>query len=73
MSITITTDVFCDICGTWTFGDVGPKPKIQEARQVARQKGWLRCRSPISGEMSDICDNCAKEHSLIKPQEKKTK
>ena len=69
MSITITTDVFCDICGAnWTFGAVGSKYNHRAARRNARHQGWLRCRSPISGDMSDICDNCAEEYGLIKPQ-----
>ena len=66
MSISITTDVFCDICGSWTFGAVGSKSSPQAARCNARRQGWLRCRSPISNKMSDICDVCAKEYGLIK-------
>lgn len=66
MSITITTDIFCDICGWWICGATGHKVNVQKARRVARQKGWFRCRSPISGQMSDICDNCAKECNLVK-------
>ena len=68
MSISITTDVFCDICGiNWTFGAVGSKPNPQAARRNAKRQGWLRRRSPIGGKMSDICRGCAKVYSLISP------
>lgn len=53
MSITITTDVFCDDCGMdWVHGITGNKPQRAEARRVARAAGWLCDRS------GDYCPKC---------------
>lgn len=43
MSITITTDVFCDEegCGWWIFGVVGKRTNASGARCNAGQQGWV--------------------------------
>ena len=63
MSITVSTDVFCDICGCWVEGTCGPKSQAREARRRAKKEGWLRCHSPF-GCLIDVCPRCAEEHSL---------
>ncbi len=49
MSITITTDVFCDRCPHWAHGTTGPRPAIREARARVKAVGWRH----LKGE--DIC------------------
>lgn len=67
MSIVVTTDVFCDICGNWVEGCVGgSKPQARLARRAAKKTGWLRCRSPFDGHLIDVCPGCVKEYNLNK-------
>ena len=62
MSITITTDVFCDVCETaWVHGITGLKAGIRCARRRAKERGWNRHRLPISGKMIDVCPECFEE------------
>ena len=56
MSITITTDVFCDICPNWTFGTTGSRPRARVARRNAKRAGWVRQRR--DGKLVDICPLC---------------
>lgn len=58
MSITITTDVFCDFCQLWTYGVCGGGGIIQtqKARKNAQRMGWAY--KLISGKMVDICPDC---------------
>ena len=60
MSITITTDVFCDCCGEWTAGTTGPDQNSRGARELARMAGWIRTRdkSRFDGETVDLCPEC---------------
>lgn len=54
MSITITTDVFCDACGmAWVFGCTGSRPDSRKARRAAKTEGWER-----RGNL-DVCPSCA--------------
>ena len=69
MSITIVTDVFCDICGVWIHGAWGQEPLVQQARKAVKKVGWLRCRSPFDGRLIDACPGCVKEHDLPMRQE----
>ena len=39
MSVTISTDVFCDQCGNWIEGVTGAKPRHKAARRVAKEAG----------------------------------
>lgn len=57
MSITVTTDVFCDKCHNWTHGQVGGRAMPKAARAKARGKGWKRLR--IEGRTFDLCPTCA--------------
>lgn len=54
MSITVTTDVFCDGegCSQWTHGITGPRTAADEARKAARRAGWLITRR------GDFCPDC---------------
>lgn len=58
MSITITTDVFCDGggegsgCVGWVTGTTGPTAQAGKARQNARRSGW-QCDS--TGDWCPVC------------------
>lgn len=52
MSITVTTDVFCDQCGDWVFGIASHKIENKKARLNAKKQGWLRIKN------QDICPSC---------------
>ena len=54
MSITTTKDVFCDVCGDWTYGDIQTTNKV--VRKLVRQDGWKYRK--VNGEMQDICPKC---------------
>lgn len=56
MSLSVTTDVFCDGCNTWVEGTHGRvKAEPAEARRIAKEAhGWWR----INGQ--DLCPKCAK-------------
>lgn len=58
MSLSITTDVFCDVCCDWvnglttaSYGNVAGK-----ARATAYQGGWRRVK--IKGKLRDLCPKC---------------
>lgn len=60
MSITVTTDVFCDVCSEWiegvsaaTYGNVAG-----QARGIAYAQGWRRIK--LNGKLSDVCPRCLK-------------
>ncbi len=61
MSITVTTDLFCDKCCCWDE-DVGVSGvtviKARLARAKAKDRGWIRRNN--GGRMEDICPNCHK-------------
>lgn len=54
MSITISTDVFCDgeDCSQWTHGTTGPAPNAAKARKEARLSGWRYHKR------KDYCPHC---------------
>jgi hypothetical protein len=57
VSITISTDVFCDGdgCIHWVDGATGPRTKARAAREHARRHhGWTISR------LGDFCPDCAK-------------
>ena len=58
MSITVTTDVFCDLCGDWHSGVSGTKPQAKDARRSAKHFGWIYKKDEVDGEMQDICPKC---------------
>lgn len=58
MSITISTDVFCDgfeDCSQWIEGTTGPRSDAKAARKNAKRYGWKRVRG------KDYCPDCQKE------------
>jgi hypothetical protein len=63
VSLTITTDVFCDgndegeRCRGWIFGTTGPWSDAKTARSNAAAAGWTRKR--VDGKWLDLCP----EHS----------
>lgn len=60
MSVTITTDIFCDSIGCEKYVGVSGKGKCSpEARQEARKQGWVRV---------DGMDLCPRHKPLIVPQ-----
>lgn len=60
MSITVTTDVFCDDCSNWIFGDASHKIRKNYARKIAKKNGWKHFKSPITEKMIDVCPKCWK-------------
>lgn len=61
MSATITTDIFCDVCGDWIHGASLRKEAVAFARRKAKESGWVY--RLVDGEYKDICPECvAKEN-----------
>ena len=59
MSLTITTDVFCDECGAWnsqTGGATGMVIMGHEARRKAKSAGYVCLRE--NGKLLDLCPDC---------------
>ena len=57
MSITVSTDVFCDVCGCWDHGTTGPKvDKTQALKSVKVNYGWTTRK--VGGKLTDLCPNC---------------
>ena len=61
MSITITTDVFCDRCPMWVHGVTGSGSRSADARRVAKASGWTR------RDGRDLCPDCVAETADGKP------
>ena len=66
MSLSVQTDVFCDIegdnCVFWTHG--GPSSNVaqsRQAREYARRDGWVRQYNKEENRWEDICPNCSRE------------
>lgn len=53
MSITITTDVFCDQCNRWAHYHAGTKAVPAEAVKAARADGWK-----IDRRLKATCPAC---------------
>jgi len=60
--LSITTDVFCDICGNWTQGAVGRTIRVRQARENAASRGWRQIKR--DGKLIDICPVCLGEKTL---------
>jgi hypothetical protein len=57
MSISVTTDVFCDIChDNWISGLTSHTVQSVCARRIARMAGWTRVR--VAGRLLDVCPEC---------------
>ena len=61
MSITVTTDVFCDKCPRWVHGVVAHKKMTQLAREEAREQGWVRQYDHKTNTWLDVCYECKSE------------
>lgn len=59
MSLTVTTDVFCDgdACVAWIGGVTGNVKEAQAARAEAKSYGWIRRK--VAGAWVDLCPECA--------------
>lgn len=58
MSITISTDVFCDgfaDCSQWIEGVTGPRSDVKSARKNAKRYGWKHRAG------KDYCPACQTE------------
>lgn len=57
MSLTISTDVFCDRCSGWSTGFTvtGPRTNARKARKIAKAHGWHIGRGGM-----DLCPDCVK-------------
>jgi hypothetical protein len=59
MSITITTDIFCNRCGKWATGHKDPKEaSVQKARRYLKMQGWKYLWNRY-----DVCPACVKDQS----------
>ncbi len=57
MSITVSTDVFCDVCHVeWVHGGTGCRKRTAEARREARAHGYKTTFK--DGELIDVCPKC---------------
>lgn len=59
MSMTITTDVFCDDCSDWTEGVSAIKIQAKTALAIAKSRGWKRIRE--GNLVLDLCPACARK------------
>lgn len=62
MSLTISTDVFCDGagCSQWTHGCTGPRTDAKAARKIAKREGW----GTAAGR--DFCPACVAKMKAAK-------
>lgn len=60
MSITVTTDVFCDYphCGQWEHGTVGSTPNATGARRRVAPAGWRVRRFTNPAGLTVTVDLC---------------
>lgn len=60
MSITVSTDVFCDKCGNWSpeVTISGTKPAAKLARKRAKTLGWERRLFPETETFGDVGPCC---------------
>ena len=64
MSVSVTTDVFCDFCNNWEHGVTGNRAKARAARIEVGFKGWTRTWDNGSHQFKDVCPECRKELEL---------
>jgi len=57
MTVTVSTDVFCDYCQAWCHGVVGSRALHREAHAVVARVGWVRRRE--AHRVVDLCPSCA--------------
>lgn len=62
MSVTVTTDIFCNKCSNWD-ADISVSGvqfiSIRGARLKAKQYGWIYRK--VNGHFEDICPKCQEE------------
>jgi len=57
MSLTVTTDVFCDLCNSWVHGVSGRDYKdAKNARKCAKIEGWITKYK--DRKLIDVCPGC---------------
>lgn len=56
MSLSVTTDVWCDRCGNWTTGVSSYKVEAKQARRNVAVIGWERIK--VGYEFQDVCPTC---------------
>lgn len=67
MSITVSTDVFCDDCSSWEDGATGSKIRAKAARAIVKEMGWKRYL--VNGKWIDLCPVCAAAYESELAQE----
>jgi hypothetical protein len=57
MSVTVSTDIFCDGegCIAWEHGVTGPRAYRREARLVVSSRGWK-----FTNDEGDLCPDCVR-------------
>ena len=60
MSIRLTHDIFCDLCGKWTHCFVSGAKRLKMARKHAAAGDWIYVWTP-SG-YKDLCPQCSIDH-----------
>lgn len=67
MSVTVTTDIFCDRCGDWMEG-VSGRTFVDKrlARRKARTEGWVYKYDHTENKYKDFCPNCKKQIKKIR-------
>lgn len=61
MSVSVTTDVFCDYCNNWEHGVTGNRAKAREARKEVSFKGWTRIWENSRMCFLDCCPQCRED------------
>ncbi len=74
MSVTISTDIFCDYCSCWdsavTVSGINAI-RIRQARKKAKQQGWLYKKGKdICPECQEIVEHCDKFTQCFRYQNK---
>ncbi len=68
MSISVSTDIFCDHCDEWTFGVAGQidaEPRL--ARNNAQINGWKRHYNHKLKKWEDYCPKCELKYKNERP------
>jgi hypothetical protein len=72
VSVTITTDVFCDECSHWAHFGTGTKSQTGEALRAARAAGWTvlasgRCTCPKCNGTNPSYWGCGNGPPMLAP------
>ena len=69
MSITVTTDVFCDWCSAWMEGAISDRAQAKESRRMVYEEGWRYRWSKARQKYEDVCPRCNKPAMPIMVQQ----